>query len=83
MEEDCFMNYINQDLAFYEVPIKDIKKHDILLYNIDGAKYINHVAVVTSDRGEVLHHIIRNVSGIYPINYNRKYLRKVMRYKND
>lgn len=68
---------------FYEVEIKDIKKNDILLYNINGSRYINHLAVCISDKGEVLHHIYNTVSGTYPIYFQRKYLSKVMRYKND
>lgn len=81
--EHPFEDYLDGEHPFIEVPIKDIKKHDILLYNIDGSRYINHIAVVTSDNGEVLHHMIYNVSGTYPINFNRRYLRKVMRFKEQ
>lgn len=69
-----------QTIPFYEVPIKAMKAGDILLYTINGSKYINHIAVLMNDKGEVLHHIYNTVSGSYPINFNRKYLRKIMRF---
>ena len=81
--EHPFEDYLDGEHPFKEMEIKDIRKHDILLYNIDGCRYINHIAVVISDNGEVLHHILNNKSGTYPINFNRRYLKRVMRYKND
>ncbi len=80
---DLFETYLREDTPFYEVDIKDKKPGDILLYNIDGSRFINHIAVYLSDNGEVLHHMYNNISGRYPFNFNRKYLRKVMRFDND
>lgn len=81
--KNFFESYIDETIPFYEVSLKDIKKDDILLYNIDGTRYLNHIAVVCSDNYLVYHHMYNSISGKYPINYNRKYLRKVMRVKTN
>lgn len=52
---------------------------DVLMYAVHGTRYINHVAVVYNDSKEVLHHVSGRISGLYPINFFRKYLRRVMR----
>ena len=77
--KNFFESYIDETIPFRDVPITEIKVDDILFYNIDGTRFINHIAVVASDNGEVYHHMYNSVSGKYPITYNRKYLRKVMR----
>lgn len=81
--EDCFEQYILEDKGFKEVSTSNIRKHDLLLYNIQGTRFINHVGVVMSDNGLVYHHLVNQVSGKYPISYNRKYLRQVMRYTHE
>ena len=75
-----FEDWIGSNNNFHEVELKDVKEHDLLFYNISGLRMLNHVAVVINNNKEVYHHMINNVSGRYPINYQRKYLRKVMRY---
>ena len=75
------MIHSNNEIPFVEID-KSVpkKKGDILLYNMFGTRFINHMAVVWNDQGEVLHHLLNNVSGRYPITYGRKYLQKVMRH---
>jgi proteasome lid subunit RPN8/RPN11 len=79
--ERVFEDIIESDasLNLKEVPAKDFRDGDILLYNMFGTRYINHIAVVCGNNGEVLHHMYRHISGRYPINYCRQYLIKVMR----
>jgi proteasome lid subunit RPN8/RPN11 len=67
-------------IPFYEIEFDEMRKDDVLLYNINGTKYINHIGILKTDRGEVYHHIYNTISGTYPINFNRKYLRKAMRF---
>ena len=82
-QKNYFEKYLGEQNPFIEVATSDMKKHDVLLYNIDGSRFINHIAVIISDNGEVLHHMYNNISGTYPINFNRRYLRKVMRFNGD
>jgi proteasome lid subunit RPN8/RPN11 len=74
---------MDETIPFEEVPLTEIKKNDILLYNIDGTKYINHIAVMMSDTYEVYHHMFGTTSGSYPITFVRKYLRTVMRFNGE
>lgn len=64
----------------FEVPNNKVEEGDILVYNMFGTKFINHMGVCVGD-GLILHHFYNNVSGNYPISYGRKYLRRVMRLK--
>lgn len=61
------------------IPPGGFKVGDVLLYSVQGTRYINHVGVVYGDSLEVLHHVSGRISGLYPINFFRKYLRRVMR----
>ena len=70
-----------QDFPFVEVPHASLQCDDLLLYASAGTRYINHIGVVCSDNGEVLHHFQNRLSGKFSIGYARKYLRKVLRLK--
>ena len=69
-------------LPFVEVSASGrLQRDDLLLYAMAGTRCINHIGVVCSDRGEVLHHFYNRLSGIFPVGYNRKHIRKVLRLK--
>jgi len=82
-QKTYFESYIEGDDKFMWVSPDDLKVGDMLLYNIDGSRHINHIGVYVNENGQVLHHMYNNISGLYPINFNKKYLRKAWRLRND
>ena len=69
----------DQELPFRAVTDNQTRIGDVLLYTIGGTRYCNHLGVVCGERGEVLHHYLNRVSGVFPLSHNRQYLRTVMR----
>lgn len=69
----------NTEVPIKEVGLDDMEINDILLYNINGTKYANHIAVLYNTDFEVLHHFHRGISGKFPLSYHRSYLQKVYR----
>jgi len=66
------------DVSYSYINTSDRQKNDLILYNIGNTKYINHVGVLIG-KDEVLHHLFNNISGTYPISFNQRYIKKVMR----
>lgn len=79
--ESPLEDFLAQDnnKTVYEIPVTEARRGDILFYNMYGTRYYNHMAAVYEDNMTILHHLDGHISGKYPINYARKYLRKVMR----
>lgn len=76
-----FEEHIEGDtMPYYFIDLDKIQPGDILLYNLLGTKYINHCGIYLNNNGEVLHHFANQLSGRYPITYERKYLIKAMRH---
>jgi len=82
--ETVFEDAIDEIKDIFEV-VKDnnLKRGDLLLYNIGGLKSVNHIGVVYEDNNLVLHHFLNRLSGVYPINIERRYLLsdKILRIK--
>ncbi|GAG79025.1 unnamed protein product, partial [marine sediment metagenome] len=69
-----FEKHLNSsDFGVYPVPIDNIKKGDILLYNMHGTKYINHCAICLED-GLVFHHFNNKISKPFPISHYQQFL---------
>lgn len=85
--QSVFEDHIQENKDNFEwVDLDKLSPGDILLYSIYETKYLNHCAVYMGNNGEVLHHFVNELSGRYPITFNRQYLRKAIRYigeKND
>ena len=64
----------NKEIPFTPVNKGGIQEGDVLLYNIWGTRYINHMGVCCSNNGLILHHFLNTLSGKYPVSYGRKYL---------
>lgn len=83
MVEDFLDN--NKDFPFREVEFSSsgifqtIEEGDIVFYNVHGTKNINHIGVVCSKEKEILHHFYSYLSGKFPANYCRKYIKKIIR----
>lgn len=77
--DDMFEKVLREtDIEFKTVDLGNIAVGDILLYNIYGTKFCNHIGVVSGE-GLVLHHFLNRISGEYPLNTQKKYLKKVIR----
>lgn len=75
-----FENLINSDdFPYTYIDINEIQPGDLLLYNLMGTKVISHVGVYI-EQSKALHHFVNQLSGYYSIEYERKYLRGILRY---
>ena len=63
----------------YSVETSEIKPGDVLLYNINGTKYINHCAIYL-ENGLVLHHLYNQLSMYAPITQYREFLIRAERF---
>jgi proteasome lid subunit RPN8/RPN11 len=74
-----FEMYVQSGKMPYEfVDLRDIEYGDILLYNINGTKYMNHCGVMLGNK--VLHHFDNSLSAEYPYAHYREYLTLAVRH---
>jgi proteasome lid subunit RPN8/RPN11 len=79
LTDDMFEKELREtDIKYHSVDIGNIEVGDLLFYAVGGTKNINHIAVVSGE-SLVLHHFLNRVSGEYPLNFQKKYIRKVIR----
>lgn len=69
----------NQKVPFYFIPVKESLPGDVLLYNLEGTKYLNHCGVMM-EKNQVLHHFVNKVSGLFPVSLHRQFLNHSMRF---
>jgi len=78
-----FEKYVQTGKLPYEfVDLRDIEVGDILLYNIDDSKFMNHCGILV-ESSKVLHHFDKSVSAYYPIGYYMKFLTLALRHNKN
>lgn len=67
-----------KDFKCYEIELKDVREHDVLLYSISG-NMIDHIAVVSKNQ-QVIHHFVGKLSKRYSLANQMNKIKIAYRY---
>ncbi len=73
---EVFMDRFDVD----PVPLNRIRPNDVLLYNLNGTKHLNHCGVM-QENGLILHHFENHISRAVPVSFSQQFLRSAVRVK--